>query len=116
MTNDRERERIERCLAVVDAYEASGHRASVWAAANGVALRELASWCGHAGRWRARLHGAADQSTPRAAPAGFVAATLPTGAAPAVGVQWPTPSGPVTLHWPMSHVRELGAWLREAAR
>lgn len=114
MTKDRER--IERCLAVVDAYEASGQKASVWALSNGVALRELASWCGHARRWRSRLQGTAMEPAQRAAPTGFVAATMPTGATPAVRLQWPTASGPVTLHWPLSHVRELGSWLREAAR
>ena len=113
MTKDRER--IEQCLAVVDAYEASGQKASAWAAANGVAIRELASWCGHARRWRARLNGATAESVQRTAATGFVAATLPPISA-AVRMEWPTASGAVTLHWPMSHVRELSAWLREVAR
>lgn len=110
------RERIERCLAVVDAYEASGQKASVWAPANGVALRELASWCAHAGRWRARLNGTALELAQRTAPAGFVAATMPASLPATVHVQWPSAWGALTLHWPISHTRELGSWLREVAR
>lgn len=84
----KDRERIERCLAVVDAYEASGQKASVRAVSNGVALRELASWCGHAGRRRARLQGAPSQSAPpRAVPTGFVATTMPARLPGAVRVQ-----------------------------
>ena len=41
----------------MQAYRASGLRAKVWVEANGVSLRSLQSWCGHAGRWRARLDG-----------------------------------------------------------
>lgn len=112
----KDRERIEQCLAVVDAYAASGQRASVWAAAHGVALRELASWCCHARRWRARLNGQASQSAQRTTPTGFVAASMPTGTMATVQLQWPSAAGALTLHWPISHVRELGTWLREVAR
>lgn len=109
----KDRERIEQCLAVVDAYEASGQKASVWAQTHGVALRDLASWCCHARRWRARLNGQASPLAQRTAPTGFVAATMPAGAMATVQLQWPSASGALTLHWPISHLRELGTWLRE---
>ena len=114
MTKDREQ--IERCLAAVDAYEASGQKASVWAAAHGVAIRDLASWCAHARRWRARLQGVTVESAPRAPAAGFVAAAIPVTTAASVRVELTVASGMVALHWPMSHVRELAAWVREVAR
>lgn len=115
----KEREVIERCLAVVDAYEASGQKASVWAQASGVSIRELASWCGHARRWRARLQGAAGEPVARSvtgSATGFVAAAMPASPSASVRVEYPGSSGPVALHWPMSHLRELATWLREVAR
>lgn len=114
MTKDRER--IERRLAVVDAYEASGQKASILAAAHDVALRDLASWCGHARRWRARLQADTGQAGITEAMPGFVAARLPANVAGSVRVEVAAASGLVTLHWPLGHVRELAAWLREVAR
>jgi hypothetical protein len=137
----KDRERVQRCLEVVQAYEASGQKASVWAEAHGVAIRDLASWCAHARRWRARLQDdAAPAAVDRAAQAesrGFVSVPLPapslspwrtTSPSPApsaltpplptaeVRLQWPTPAGPLWLHWPLTHARELAAWLREVGR
>ena len=42
---DLDRQRLERCLEQVVAYRASGLKATAWAAANKVELRELQSWC-----------------------------------------------------------------------
>jgi hypothetical protein len=114
MTKDREQ--IERCLAVVDAYEASGQKAGAWAAAHGVGLRELASWCAHAERWRARLHGVRFEPGSREPVVGFVAATLSANPSATVRVELPMASAMVSLHWPISHVHELAAWVREVAR
>ena len=50
-------QRVQRCLGQVKAYRESGQKAAVWAAANGVRMKELASWCAHAGRWQDRLDG-----------------------------------------------------------
>jgi hypothetical protein len=46
-----DREQMQRCLDVVAAYRASGQKGKVWAQANGVPERTLASWCAHAQRW-----------------------------------------------------------------
>jgi hypothetical protein len=108
-------------LAQVDAYLASGQRAKVWAQANGVALRDLSSWCAHANRWRARLGGADGGDLRLAAPGGFVAAdvardTLGMSARDVVKIELSVGSTAVTLHWPTTQSRELAAWLRELGR
>ena len=51
------RERVQQCLEVVATYRASGQKGKVWAQANGVPERVLASWCAHSRRWQARLDG-----------------------------------------------------------
>ena len=69
-----DRQRMQDYLGHVAAYQASGQKASQWAAEHGVPLRSLASWCAHAARWQARLDGV---SLPAVAkPVGFVAARL----------------------------------------
>ncbi|WP_158515854.1 hypothetical protein [Hydrogenophaga sp. PBC] len=40
-----DRQRMESCLEQVAAYRASGQKGRVWAEANGVPPRALASWC-----------------------------------------------------------------------
>jgi hypothetical protein len=45
-----DRERLERCSEQVVAYQASGLKATAWAAANGVELRKRQSGCAHAKR------------------------------------------------------------------
>ncbi len=114
-------QRVERCLAQVDAYVASGQKATAWAASNGVAMRELASWCAHANRWRAGLAGVGSSHVTPAKPSGFVAARV--AAAGSVGsardsVRIELQAGPtaVALHWPTTHTRELAMWLRELGR
>ena len=52
-----DRQRVQDCLEQVAAFRASGQKANVWADANNVPLRALASWCAHARRWQARLDG-----------------------------------------------------------
>lgn len=111
-----DRQRIERCLQQVAAYQASGQRANEWAAANGVSVRNLASWCAHARRWRAQLDGVACEPAGRQRASGFVAAGLPASSSASVRVELNAGRAPVTLHWPISHARELAAWLREVAR
>jgi hypothetical protein len=110
-----ERAEMERCLEQVAAYRASGQKAKVWAEANGVALRELASWCAHAERWRARLAGVVPvPAAPK--PGGFVAAHVPPAPAGTVRVELHAGTTRVELHWPLVHTRELAAWLREVGR
>jgi hypothetical protein len=108
-------------LAQVDAYLASGQKAKVWAQANGVALRDLSSWCAHAGRWRARLGGADGGDVRLAAPSGFVAAQVARdaqsrSAREAIKIELSVGATAMTLHWPTSQSRELAAWLRELGR
>lgn len=126
-----DRQRVLRCLEVVDAYKASGMKAGLWSAANGVSVRELASWCAHARRWRAWLQGEALPPRRRRSSAevtqatssmglGFVALPMTGGTAAAAGgevrLQWPMAQRTVSLHWPMSHLRELATWLQEMGR
>ena len=116
-----DRQRLERCLEQVVAYRASGLKATAWAAANGVELRELQSWCAHSKRWRARLDGVALAPSPQQ-PSGFVAvraplapsATMATSIRVELGLGGG--AGRVDLHWPLSHARELATWLREFGR
>jgi hypothetical protein len=114
-----DRERLERCLEQVVAYRASGLKATAWAAANGVEVRELQSWCAHSKRWRARLDGVELASPARVN--GFVAVRAqvaqPISPMPAcIRVELGTAAGRVDLQWPLSHVRELATWLREFSR
>ena len=117
---DLDRQRLERCLEQVVAYRASGLKATAWAAANKVELRELQSWCAHSKRWRARLDGVA--LAPPLRPSGFVAvrsAVAPLVLAPTstcIRVELGLGAGRVELHWPLSHARDLAAWLREFSR
>ena len=107
---------MERCLEQVAAYRVSGLKAKAWAAANGVALGTLGSWCAHARRWQARLDGVSAGSSPAARSSGFVAARVaPSDALPStsVRVELNTGSARLELHWPLAHTRELAALLRE---
>ena len=114
-----DRERMERCLAQVAAYWASGLKASTWAEANGVQLKELTSWCAHARRWQSRLDGVSipkSASVPAPKVDGFVAARLPAASAATVRIEWHAGSTRLELHWPVASARELAAWLREVGR
>lgn len=107
------RQRMESCLEQVAAYRASGQKANIWAEANGVPPRALASWCAHARRWQARLDGVSAESSP-ARPSGFVAArVVPSIASPSVRVELNAGGTRLDLHWPLTHTRELAALLRE---
>ena len=113
-----DRERMERCLAQVAAYRASGLKGDAWAQAHGVPLRALSSWCAHAQRWQARLDGGVGGSAPVSAPkvGGFVAARMPAATAATVRIDLQAGSTRVELHWPVGNARELAAWLREVGR
>ena len=45
-----DRQQMERCLERVAAYRASGQTAKVWAEANDIPMRVIASWCAHSRR------------------------------------------------------------------
>ena len=114
-----DREHVQRCMAQVAAYRASGLKAKAWAEANGVPLGTLGSWCTHYRRWRARLDGGAgvggEPATTR--PTGFVAARAATPAcAPSVRIELNAGAAGLELHWPLSHARELAVLLRELGR
>ena len=113
-----DRARIESCLAQVAAYRASGQKARQWAAANGVSIRELASWSAHARRWQAQLDGVAAPEPASRARLGFVAATLPATVTGSVRVEIGAAAGalPIVLHWPVGATRELACWVREVRR
>ena len=110
-----DRQRMERCLGQVAAYQASGQRAKEWAPANGVSLRELSSWCAHARRWQARLDGVAGEPAKGAA-VGFVSARVPAQTSAAVRIEVGAGATRIELHWPLTHCRELATWLREVSR
>jgi hypothetical protein len=108
---------MKRRLAVVDAYCASGQKAKAWALVHGVSLGELSSWCCHARRWRSRLSGVTLGSRPSPPATGFVAAKIAAeGSSTTVRVELSGASVALALHWPVSHSRELAAWVREVAR
>ena len=113
-----DRQRLERCLEQVVAYRASGLKATAWAAANKVELRELQRWCAHSKRWRARLDGVA--LAPPLQPSGFVpvraALAQPAPTSTCIRVELGSGTGKVDLHWPLSHARDLATWLREFSR
>lgn len=110
-----DRQKVQRCLEQVAAYRASGQKASVWAAANGLELAVLQSWCTHARRWQARLDGAEPPTLSK--PSGFVAARVAANAAlSSVRIELNTPDTRLDLHWPLAHTRELAALLREIGR
>ena len=111
-----DRQRIEGCLEQVAAYRASGQKGRVWAEANGVPPRALASWCAHARRWQARLDGVSAETSPTR-PSGFVAARVASSSAsPSVRIELSAGSTRLDLHWPLSHTVELAALLREFTR
>jgi hypothetical protein len=113
-----DRQQMERCLERVAAYRASGQTAKVWAEANGVPIRAIASWCAHARRWQARLDGV--DAGPSAAPrsSGFVAARVAPSLGSTTSVRFELNAGTtrLELHWPLAHTRELAALLRELGR
>lgn len=112
-----DRQRMESCLQQVAAYRASGQKGRVWAEANGVLPRALASWCAHAQRWQARLDGvsAGPASAPRSG--GFVVARVaPAAASSSVRLELNAGGSRLDLHWPLSHTRELAGLLRELGR
>ena len=112
-----DRERIQRCLEVVAAYRASGQKSKVWAAANGVPERVLASWCAHSRRWQERLGGVDAGPARQPKPTGFVAARVASTAAPAsVHIEVNCGAGRLDLHWPLTHTTELAALVRELGR
>ena len=112
-----DREQMRRCLEVVAAYRASGQKGKVWAQANGVPARALASWCAHSKRWQARLDGVRAAPSPQAKPNGFVAARVAPAATPAtVHIEVNSGAGRLDLHWPLAHTRELAALVRELGR
>ena len=114
-----DRERVQRCLEVVAAYRASGQKSKVWAAANDVPERVLASWCAHSRRWQARLDGVSAGPAVQPKSSGFVAARVavaPISAAPTVHVEVRCGTSRLELHWPLAHTRELAALVRELAQ
>ena len=111
------RQEMESRLQQVAAYRASGQRAKLWCAANGVALRVLSSWCAHSVRWQARLDGVSVAPSPAPRANGFVAARVASGAAStSVRVELNSGAARLELHWPLAHTRELAALLRELGR
>ena len=113
-----DRQQMERCLEQVAAYRASGQTAKVWAEANDVPMRAIASWCAHSRRWQARLDGVSVGPMPASRPSGFVAARAAPSAASATSVRVELNAGTarLELHWPLAHTRELAALLREFGR
>ena len=112
-----DRQQMERCLEQVAAYRVSGQKAKVWAEANGVPLRVLASWCAHARRWQARLDGGSAQPSVASRPSGFVAARVaPNATSNSVRVEVNAGGARFELHWPLAHTGELAALLREFSR
>lgn len=112
-----DREQMQRCLEVVAAYRASGQKSAAWAAANGVPLRVLASWCAHSRRWQARLEGVDAAPARQPKPTGFVAAHLaPAVPASTVRVEVISGGARLDLHWPLAHTRELATLVRELGR
>ena len=112
-----DRQEMERCLQQVAAYRASGQTAKVWAEANDVPIRSIASWCAHSRRWQARLDGVGAWSLPAPRPSGFVAARVaPSAASTSVRVELTAGAARLQLHWPLAHTRELAMMLRELGR
>ena len=104
---------MESCLDQVAAYRASGQEGHVWAEANGVPPRALASWCAHARRLQARLDGVSAESSPTR-PSGFVVARVALRcASPSVRIELSASSTRLDVHWPLSHTVELAALLRK---
>ena len=112
-----DRQQMERCLERVAAYRASGQTAKVWAEANDVPMRVIASWCAHSRRWQARLDGISTVASPAPRPSGFVAARVaPIAALASVRVELNAGGARLDLHWPLAHTRELATLLREFSR
>jgi hypothetical protein len=106
---------MQRCLDAVAAYRASGQKGRVWALANAVPERSLASWCAHAQRWRARLDGVAH--TPKSPSRGVVVAHLAPGAARnTVRMQMSDGATQLELHWPLALTTGLAKLMRKLGR
>jgi hypothetical protein len=113
-----DRQQMEHCLEQVAAYRASGQTAKVWAEANDVPMRAIASWCAHSRRWQARLDGISTVAAPASRSSGFVAARVAPSAVSATSVRVELNAGTarLELNWPLAHTRELAALLREFSR
>ena len=111
------RQQMERCLQSVAAFRASGQTAKVWAEANNVPMRAIASWCAHSRRWQARLEGVGTGPLAAPRPRGFVAARMAANvASTSVRVELNAGGAKLDLHWPLAHTRELAEMLRELSR
>lgn len=110
---------IQRRLEAVAAFRVSGKKCKDWAVAHGMSASALASWLASARHWQARLNGVKlSRSVKKPKPEGFIVAQLPVPSAPATtaSVRIELSQGtrnPIELHWPLTHTRELGVWLRE---
>ena len=114
-----DRQQIERCLEQVAAYRASGQTAQVWGQANDIPLQAIRGWCAQSQRWQDRLDGVVKPASVPARPAGFVMARVgvgPVAAASSVRVNVSTGTAQLELHWPLTHTRELAAWVHELGR
>lgn len=113
-----DRQQMESCLERVTAYRASGQKAKVWAEANDVPMRSLASWCAHSRRWQARLDGVSAEPSTTTRSSGFVAARVGSNAASSTSICVELNAGTVKLevHWPLAHTHELASLLRELGR
>ena len=114
-----DRARVQRCLEVVAAYRASGQKSKVWAAANGVPERVLASWCAHSRRWQARLGGVSEEASRHARSRGFLAGRVGVGRGtgpPSIRLEVSSGTCRLELHWPLAHTMELAALMRELSR
>ena len=114
-----DRQQIERCLEHVAAYRASGQTAQVWGEANDIPMQVIRGWCVQSRRWQARLDGVGAPATAPARPVGFVIAQVglrPVAALASVRVEVSAGTARVELHWPLTHTRELAAWVHELGR
>ena len=108
---------MERCLEQVAVYWASGQTAALWAEANDVPMRVIASWCPHSRRWQTRLEGISTGASPAPRPSGFVAARVaPIAALASVRVELNAGGARLDLHWPLAHTRDLATQLRKFNR
>jgi hypothetical protein len=112
-----DRQETLRCLEVVAEYRASGQKCGVWAGAHGMSAHGLSSWCRNATRWQAIIDGVDVVASPTAKPTGFVDARMPVhGAANSVRVELFAGATRLDTQWPVSHISELAALVKELAR
>lgn len=117
------RERLQHCVDVLDAFAHSGLSTQAFAQAQGLNYGQLRGWLAHGPRWRAQLAGEVyvpARRTSLGKATGFVQAKVQDGhrpcaqpdAAPSARIVCSQGQRSAVVHWPVGAPLECAQWLK----